>query len=282
MCGFDFLPSGQPKVSRDANWTENYACNLFDWHLKVQETVPWLTGSAQWCFKDFTTPLRVENPVPRVNQKGVLERDMTRKEGYFVFQSYWSDEPMVHIYGHSWPVRWGAEGEDRMVKVYSNCPTAELFVNGKSAGVRQRDSQNFPAAGLRWMVKFANGKNHLRVVAKKEAVNVSDEIELEYQTAKWDKPVKLVLAEIERDAKTATLEATLYDANGVLCLDAKNVVRFSLAGGGRLIDNLGTSTGSRVVEMYNGRARISIERKGVASSVGAISEGMSPSFVSIA
>ncbi len=281
LCGFDFLPNGQPKVSRDANWTENYACNLFDWHLKVQETVPWLVGSAQWCFKDFTTPLRAENPVPRINQKGVLERDMTRKEGYFVFQSYWSEGPMAHIYGHSWPVRWGAEGEERMVKVYSNCPTAELFLNGKSAGVRKRDSQDFPAAGLRWMVKFASGKNHLRVVAKKEAVTVSDEIDLEYQTAKWDKPAELALAEIARDAKTTTLEATLHDANGVLCLDAKNVVRFSLAGGGRLIDNLGTSTGSRVVEMYNGRARISIARKDATSTVGVISEGIAPAFVSI-
>lgn len=153
--------------------------------------LPWLTGSAQWCFKDFTTPLRAENPVPRINQKGVLERDMTKKEGYFLFQSYWSEEPMAHIYGHSRPVRWGAEGEPRMAKVYSNCPTAELFVNGKSAGVRHRDSLDFPAAGLRWMVNFAAGTNHLRVVAKKEGVTVSDEIEFEYQTAKWYKSAKL-------------------------------------------------------------------------------------------
>ena len=55
-----------------ATGRETYACNLFDWHLKVQETLEWLTGSAQWIFKDFTTPLRAENPVPRVNQKGVV------------------------------------------------------------------------------------------------------------------------------------------------------------------------------------------------------------------
>ena len=206
---------------------------------------------------------------------------MTRKEGYFVFQSYWSDEPMAHIYGHSWPVRWGAEGELRMVKVYSNCPTAELFINGKSAGVRHRDSQDFPAAGLRWMVIFVAGKNHLRVVVRKGTAAVTDEIDFEYQTAKWDKPERLVLAEIGRDAKTATLEARLFDANGVLCLDARNAVRFSLAGVGRLIDNLGTSSGSRLVEMYNGRARISIERNGGASTVSVVSAGIAPAFVSI-
>jgi beta-galactosidase len=282
LCGFDFEANGQPKVSRDANWTENYTCNLFDWHLKVQETLPWLTGSAQWCFKDFTTPLRAENPVPRINQKGLLERDMTKKEGYFVFQSCWSEEPMVHIYGHSWPVRWGGAGEARMVKVYSNCPYAELFVNGKSAGVRNRDSQDFPAAGLRWMVNFASGKNHLRVVAKKGTVIVSDEIDFDYQATKWGKPAKLVLTEARRELKTTTVEATLFDANGVLCLDAKSAVRFSLAGVGRLIDNLGTSTGSRLVEMYNGRAQISIARNGGASTVSGVSEGISPAFVFIA
>ncbi|SPE18822.1 Beta-galactosidase [Candidatus Sulfotelmatomonas gaucii] len=280
--GPDDLPAiGGPHVSRDGDWSETYACDLFDWYLKVQETLPWLTGSAQWAFKDFTTPLRVENPVPRVNQKGVLERDMTKKEGYWVFQSYWSEQPMAHIYGHTWPVRWGAEGELRIVKVYSNCPAAELFINGESAGERKRNSQNFPAAGLRWMVTFRPGKNHLRVLADKEGVAVSDEIEFEYQTAKWGKPARLKLAEIARDAETATIEATLFDENGVLCLDAKNVVRFSVAGCGCMIDNQGTSTGSRVVQLYNGRAQISLHRNGGATDAGVTSEGIASAFVTI-
>jgi beta-galactosidase len=277
----DLPAASAPRVSRDGDWSETYACNLFDWYLKVQETLPWLAGSAMWVFKDFTTPLRAENPVPRINQKGVLERDMTKKEGYYVFQSYWSDEPMVRIYGHSWPVRWGAEGEKRIVKVYSNCPEAELFLNGKSLGLKHRDSQDFPAAGLRWSVQFAPGKNHLRVVAKKDAASVSDEIEFFYQTAKWEQPARLALAEVSRDKDKVTIEATLLDANGVLCLDARNVVRFSLAGNGTLIDNQGTSTGSRVVELYNGRAQISLARSSGASHAGVTSEGIAPAFVSI-
>jgi len=278
----DSLQKGaRAAASRDGDWSETYACDLFDWYLKVQENLPWLAGSAQWAFKDFTTPLRVENPVPRVNQKGVIERDMTRKEGYFVFQSYWSQQPMAHIYGHTWPVRWGEEGQARTVKVYSNCSTAELFVNGKSAGTRQRNSQDFPAAGLRWMVKFAPGKNHLRVVAAKNAVTVSDEVRFEYQTAKWGKPARFAIAQIARDKETVTLEATALDAKGVLCLDAKNIVRFSLAGSGSLIDNQGTSTGSRVVQLYNGRARISIRANGGPSTASVTSEGIAPAFVTI-
>jgi beta-galactosidase len=175
--GLDYLQSGgDVRVSKDGDWSETYACNLFDWHLKTQESLDWLTGSAQWIFKSFASPLRVNNGIPHVNQKGVVERDLTKKESYFVFQSYWAEKPMVHIYGHSWPVRWGKKGEKRRVHVYSNCDRAELFLNGNSLGTMRRDSQNFPAAGLRWEVAFANGPNHLRALATKGQVTVQDEI----------------------------------------------------------------------------------------------------------
>jgi len=281
--GFAFLNTGgNARVSRDGDWSETYACNLFDWHLKTQETVPWLTGSAQWIFKDFTTPIRPENPVPRINQKGLLERDMTKKEGYFVFQSYWSQKPMAHIYGHSWPVRWGDAGEEKMVKVYSNCATAELFLNGKSLGVRTRDSQNFPAAGLRWMTPFAAGKNHLRVVAHHGAAVVTDEIDFLYQTEKWEAPAGFTLKEIARHGDLITVEAHLFDAKGVLCLDARTPVRFALSGNGRLRDNLGTSTGSRAVQLYNGRAEISLHRGTGAASITVSAEKLPAATLTLA
>jgi beta-galactosidase len=274
---------GEARVSRDGDWSETYACNLFDWHLKVQETLNWFTGSAQWVFKDFTTPLRVDNPVPRVNQKGVITRDMQKKEAYYVFQSYWTETPMAHIYGHTWPIRWGADGEQKMVKVYSNCDTAELLLNGKSLGSRTRNSQDFPAAGLRWMTAFVEGTNKLRVVAKKGSATVTDEIEFQYQTQPWSAPAKLTLTELSREADKITVEAKLNDAQGVLCLDARNRVRFSLAGNGRLIDNLGTPSGSRVVELANGRACIAIQRTGPgASSVAVDAKGVSGVILALA
>ena len=276
---------GQARVSKDGDWSETYACNLFDWHLKTQEALPWFTGAAQWIFKDFTTPLRVENPVPRVNQKGLIQRDMTTKEAYYVFQSYWADTPMVHLYGHTWPIRWGAEGEQKMVKAYSNCDTAELFVNGKSAGVKHRNSQDFPAAGLRWMTPFAPGKNTLRVVASTKNKTVTDEITFLYQTEAWGTPAELRLTEKARGIvagkDTVTVEAKLYDAKGVLCLDARNRLRFSIAGLGTLIDNQGTPNSSRVVEMCNGRAEITLTRNNGGSVVGVHTEGIKPAFCPI-
>jgi beta-galactosidase len=272
--GLDYLKSGgEVRVSKDGDWSETYACNLFDWHLKTHEKFDWLTGSAQWVFKDFASPLRAENGIPRVNQKGVVERDLTKKESYFVFQSYWAQEPMAHIYGHSWPVRWGKAGEARTVRVYSNCDRAELFLNGKSLGTKLRDSQDFPAAGLRWEVKFANGPNRLRVNASKKSVTVTDEIGLTYQTESWGAPAGLRLYEKARKQDVVTVETRLFDANGVLCLDCSKNVRFSLTGAGSLVDNLGTTRASRELELSNGRAEISIICKG-ACTIEAAPEGL--------
>ena len=141
-----------------------------------------------------------------------------------------------------------------MVKVYSNCETAELFVNGKSVGVKHRNSQDFPAAGLRWITPFVAGKNHISVIAKRGSITVTDEIEFIYQTEPWGPPVNLRLTEKKRDGNKITLEATLYDSKGILCLDARNQIRFSLAGSGQLIDNMGTPSASRVVQLANGRS----------------------------
>ncbi len=257
--GLDYKPTGgTPRASRDGEWSETYACDLFDWYLKTLEELPWFTGAVQWIFKDFTTPLRVENPVPRVNQKGLVTRDMTPKEGYFVFQSYWAVKPMLRIYGHDWPIRWGKPGQQRLVRIYSNCPTVELFLNGVSAGTCKRNPQDFPAAGLHWNLAFAPGHNELRAVARHAGQTLEDRITFLYQTDPWKKPTALRLAAVPSAGPHTTVEATLHDAHGVRCLDSRLAVRFSLAGEGILHDNLGTPTGSRVVQLYNGRATISL------------------------
>ena len=279
--GLDYLLSGGlTRASKDGDWSETYICNLFDWHLKEQETMPNLTGSAQWIFKDFSTPVRPENPIPKMNQKGIVERDLTPKEGYYVFQSYWSEKPMVHIYGHTWPVRWGDDGEQKLLKVYSNCETVELFVNGQSQGVKKRNSQDFPAAGLRWMVKLSP-ENHLRAVGRKGPQTVEDEISFRYQTQKWGKPTQLQLREAGRKGDLVTIEAQLLDANSVLCLDARNQVHFGIGGDGALIDDLGTNTASRVVELYNGRALITLKRNAGKSQISISSNGIPAAFVEV-
>jgi beta-galactosidase len=275
------LIGGEARISKDGDWSESYICNLIDWHLKEQETMPWLTGSAYWPFKDFSTPVRPENPVPYVNQKGVVERDFTRKEAYYVFQSYWTEKLMAHIYGHSWPVRWGEIEEEKMVKVYSNGEEAELFLNDKSYGIKKRNSQDFPAAGFHWQMKFKAGENHVRVVAKKGKETIQDEVTFSYQTEKWNKPATLKVEAIKREDEIVTIQVELLDDKNILCLDAMNWIRFDLAGDGELLDNLGTSTGARLVQAYNGRAIIRMKKNKGKSVVSVKSDTIPTVFLNI-
>ena len=105
-------------------------------------------------------------------------------------------------------------------------------------------------------------------------------IELTYQTEPWGKPAELRLTEKARKGNTVSVGAMLYDAKGVLCLDSRDVVRFSLAGAGQLLDNLGTSRGSRELQLSNGRAEISLTRTG-GCTVGVASEGLPAAFLNL-
>jgi beta-galactosidase len=279
----DFLMSGgEPRVSVLGDWSETYFCDLIDWHLKSQERMEWLTGTAQWVFKDFSTPVRPENPVPYVNQKGVVERDFTKKDAFYVFQSYWSKEPMVRIYGHSWKVRWGREGGKKRIRIYSNCSEVELFLDGKSQGLKKRDSQDFPCAGLRWDVELSEGTHRLKAVACQDGTAVEDETVFVYQTEAWSAPAYLRLTAARVNEREVYLEAKAYDAKQVYCPDAACFVRFSVSGDGRLIDNLGTAAGSRYVQLANGRAGIYAACGAGGTAIAAVaSEGLKTAYVVI-
>jgi beta-galactosidase len=277
------LYGGNARASKDGEWSESYICNLIDWHLKEQETMHWLTGSAYWPFKDFSTPIRPENPVPYMNQKGVVERDLTPKESYYVFQSWWTDIPMTHIYGHTWPVRWGEDGEQRDIKVYSNCDEVELFLNGESKGKKKRDASLFPAAGLYWKLPFRKGENTVRAVGRKGKETVTDEIRFTYQTEKWGMPSQIAATTSPVSGNRTDefwIEAKLLDEKGVLCLDARDYMEFQVAGDIKMIAHQGTSSGSKKVQAYNGRARIKVRlTNGKNGVVSVLSEGKKTKIV---
>ena len=269
------LYGGEKRVSRDGNWSESYIVRLMDWHLKEQETLPDLTGAACWIFKDFSTPIRPENPIPYMNQKGVVQRDLTPKEAFYVFQSYWTEKPMIHIYGHGWPVRWGGEKDLKEVLVYSNCSEAELFVNGQSQGRRVRDSQDFPAAGLHWYVSLKPGENHVRAIGTaKDGSQVSDEIRFRYETEPWGAAAALALTQEALGEGLVRVNVQVVDAAGRACLDAKEFIRFQIAGDGALIKNQGTVSGSSKIQAQNGRASICVKTQGGRSAVAVSSEGL--------
>ncbi|MGN6642430.1 MAG: alginate lyase family protein, partial [Verrucomicrobiota bacterium] len=128
---------------------------------------------------------------------------------------------------------------------------------------------------------FKAGTNTVRAVGHTAGRDLTDEIAFEYQTAEWSKPARLALKQIADTNGLVTVEARAFDKAGVPCLDAANVVRFGLVGDGRLLDNLGTVGGSRVVQLANGRAQIAIQLTGRKAVVSVASEGFTTQFLNV-
>ncbi|NNJ80385.1 MAG: DUF4982 domain-containing protein [Xanthomonadales bacterium] len=252
--------SGVVSVAKGGDWSESYIVDLFDWHLLVSESQPDFAGNAQWAFKDFATPLRPENPIPYMNQKGLVDREGRPKEAYWVFKSRWSDAPFCHIYGHSWRERHGEAGSSQQIRAYCNTATAQLFVNGEAQGEKQRDLSVFPAGGLFWDVNLAEGKNRLRVVGRSGDDNaVEDLLEIEYTEQPFGKVAEIRLQAHPREDGLVLIEAVVVDSEGRRVHSASERVYFSntnAGGGGMLLQAHGTPDKSAVIELANGRAAI--------------------------
>ena len=121
----------------------------------------------------------------------------------------------------------------------------------------------------------------MEAIGKKAGNSVRDQIRFTYQTEKWGKPVKLIIRNLGEESGVATFEATLLDDKGVQILDSREWVRFSIAGDGTLIDNQGTSEGSRYVQLYNGRAIIRVNTNGGKSVVSVKAEGIPSAFANL-
>ncbi|MEL7123721.1 MAG: glycoside hydrolase family 2 TIM barrel-domain containing protein [Bacteroidota bacterium] len=246
-------------IAKNGQWTENYIVDLFDWHLSVSESSDWFAGNAQWAFKDFGTPLRPENPIPFVNQKGLVDRDGKPKDAYYVFKSYWSDDPFVYIESHTWTERNGPKDLARNVSVFSNCSNVELIQDGNSLGFKNRKLGTFPACGLNWDVKFKEGKNTLIAQGYSgEQLISSDTLTINYSYDKAGTPSKIELSASKLENGNYLIEATMVDKDGKRVLDYEDRVYFSQDGAGELLVNYGTPTRSQVIEMANGKACIEL------------------------
>ncbi|MDC7223394.1 MAG: glycoside hydrolase family 2 TIM barrel-domain containing protein [Spirochaetales bacterium] len=254
---------GDPRVHRDGDWSESYICDLMDWHLSEQTRMPRLTGTAQWVYKDFATPLRPNNPIPYVNQKGLVQRDLTPKSAYYVFQSYWADAPMVHILGQDWKIRDGKPDRPQTIRVYSNCPRVELIVDGIGRGIKRRNPDDFPSCGLRWELELEEGEHQVEAVGLPETGEpVRDALDFRLHLQGWGTPTAFRLCELSRDEETVTLEAQLVDEQDRPVLDDARFIRWTACGALELWADRGTAKGSSRIQLANGRTQIVSRRLG--------------------
>ncbi|MCB9219468.1 MAG: glycoside hydrolase family 88 protein [Ignavibacteriales bacterium] len=250
-------------IAKIGDWSENYAVDLFDWHLKTSETNKNFTGNAQWAFKDFGTPLRPENAIPYMNQKGLVDREGNPKDAYYVFKSYWNEsDKFVYIESPTWDERSGPVNVQKEICVFSNCNEVELFLNTKSLGKKKKDITKFPASGLSWEVSFVSGKNVIEAIGFGGNEKIAEhKIDVNYSFEKNLAAEKFELSSERLSNGNFLVTAIAVDKDNNRCVDFNEKIYFSSEGSGNLICNFGTPTKSSIIEMANGKAQIEVNTK---------------------
>lgn len=172
------------------------------------------------------------------------------KDRFYLYQSQWTKDPMVHVLPHwNWE---GKEGENIPVFSYTNCDEVELFVNGKSFGKKIKGVDKTPIPinfidweggrykgdfmspyRLSWNVPYEAGA--LKVVGYIDGKKV---VEKEIRTA--GKPVKIELIPdrnlIKSDGEDMVfVTVRILDEMGNLCPNSDNLVEFELKGEGKIV-----------------------------------------------
>ncbi len=255
--GLAYSTQGFARASRDGDWSESYFLDLAAWTLRVQQEQPNFAGAAQWAFKDFGTPLRPENPIPYINQKGIVDRKNRPKTAFYLFQAAQTETPVCHIESHSWPVRVGALGEKQRVRVITNCACVELFLNDKSQGTR-RDGW------LRaWHLDLPEGDNTFRAVGTTADGHLVEDTLTQRVVFAAGAFATQWRAEMIVMGDDVRVTVQMVDAHEKPVVAPEQRVTFGLEGTGRLDVDLGTIDGSRTVSTANGRATIMVRDIGV-------------------
>lgn len=220
------------KEDAENGYCSSYETHLASWcctHEKSwidYKNNPRLTGVFVWTGFDYRgepTPYAW----PCINSHfGIMDTCGIPKDAYYYYKSVWTDEPMIHFLPH-WDLK--EEGEDVTVRVFTNCDSVELVLNGRSLG----EKEMVKYAHVDFDVKFEKGE--IRAIGKKDGKAVC---EMTRRTAKAPYRVELeaergeILAD-SRDA--AVVYAKIYDEDGNYVPYADNLVCFSVSGGGRII-----------------------------------------------
>ncbi len=115
---------------RRGDYSEEYQAAYHEHMAKIIDERPWLWATHVWNMFDFGVDTRDEGGVKGRNNKGLMTFDRkTKKDSYYIYQAYWSDEPVVHITSK----RFKKRATDTIdIKVYTNLKgEVELVKDGQ-------------------------------------------------------------------------------------------------------------------------------------------------------
>lgn len=209
--------------------------NLPDLDFARDDDHPWVLGQFVWTGFDYLgepSPYDTDAWPSHSSVFGIIDLASLPKDRYYLYRSQWNKaDTTLHILPHwNWA---GREGEVTPVFVYTNFPKAELFINGKSQGVREKnDSTVYNRYRLMWMdTRYEPGE--VKVVAYDADGKPAAEKIL--RTA--GKPHHLVLTPA-RKALDADGKDLLYvtvqvaDKDGNIVPDDSRLVKFKVDGAG--------------------------------------------------
>ncbi|HEY6473493.1 MAG TPA: glycoside hydrolase family 2 TIM barrel-domain containing protein, partial [Acidimicrobiales bacterium] len=188
---------------------------------------PWLSGGFVWTGFDYRgEPTPYEWPCTS-SQFGILDTAGFPKDNFWLYQSWWTARPMVHVLPH-WNWR-GREGQEIDVRAHANAEEVELLLNGQSLG-RQKVA---PFSEVKWKVKYAPGALAARAFRGGAVV-----AETRVETTGDPAAVRLTpdRAQLRADGEdVAAVTVAVVDAEGRVVPTAHVPVTFTLGGPGRII-----------------------------------------------
>ena len=228
--GYYKMPSDSVYVL-PARWDLPYTdptmmCSAYDnahapWSSTHEETwevvkhTPYCAGQFIWTGFDY-----IGEPTPygfpaRSSYFGIIDLAGFPKDIYYMYQSEWTNTPVLHLFPH-W--NWLPGQTIDMWCYYNQADEVELYINGRSQGVRRKKDDH--QYHVMWRVQFEPGE--VRVVARKGGVEVREET---IRTAGAAQQVRLTTD--YRGENTLFVAAEVVDKDGNLCPLAENDIHFS-------------------------------------------------------
>jgi len=202
-----------------------WACTAEEW-MAIAMPAPYIAGGFVWTGFDYRGEPTPFNRWPNVaSQFGILDSCGFAKDNFFYYRAWWSKEPVLHLFPH-W--NWQA-GQTVNVWCHSNLDRVELFLNGRSQGVRQVA----PYSHIEWNVVFEPGTIEARGYRNGTQV-LTDRRET------TGAPAQIVLtpdrSAIDADGEdVAVVTVAIADAEGRVVPTAGDLVRFRVSGPAALI-----------------------------------------------
>ncbi|MBW4359243.1 glycoside hydrolase family 2 TIM barrel-domain containing protein [Flavobacterium taihuense] len=218
---------------------------------KVMKKHDFLAGMYIWTGFDYIgEPTPYEWPSIS-SYFGIVDLAGFPKDVYYMYQSEWTNKTVLHLFPH-W--NWAAGQNVDVWAYYNNADEVELFLNGKSVGVRSKKGDDLH---VMWRIPFQAGT--LKAISRKNGKTV---LETEIKTAGTATNLKLfadrpTIKADGNDLSFVTVDIT--DANGVLSPNANNEIQFSLKGNGKIV---GVCSGDPVShESYKGDRHTALNGK---------------------